>query len=80
MSSADLASAPDVLRPTEVAALLRVSPNCVREMLVTGRLRGVKTGSGYGSGTRWLVPKAAVIAFLNGESKESTEEKGDRHD
>ena len=58
------------LRPAftiaETLALLPISRNTLGPMLQTGRIRGLKVGS------KWLVPRASIVAFLSGESQTSS--------
>ena len=50
-----------VLTPEEAAPQLRVTPQCVRQQLVAGRLPGFRVGR------LWRIPSDQFCAFLRGE-------------
>lgn len=58
---------PDVLHPSEAAAVCGVSQNTIRTLCMSGTIKAKKTGPGYGMGTRWLIPKRAIIDWLEAE-------------
>lgn len=52
-----------IYKPEELIPLLRISRNSVYELLRSGQIRSVKIGK------RYLIPKNAIIEFLNGPSQ-----------
>lgn len=57
---------PDVLSPHEAAQALGVADNTVRTLCKSGAIHARKTGDGQAIATRWLIPKRAVIDWLEG--------------
>lgn len=52
-----------IYKPEELMPLLRLSRNTIYELLRSGQIRSVKIGK------RYLIPKNAIIEFLNGPSQ-----------
>lgn len=61
--------APDVLTASQTAQILGVAPETARTLLNLGEIKGKKTRGKLGSGTKWLVPKAAVKEWLMSENE-----------
>ena len=59
-------TAPDVLSAHQTAQLLGVTDGTARRLLCLGEIKARKTSGRRGSGTSWLVPKAAVKEWLLG--------------
>ena len=57
----NLGDLPDVISVQELAAVLRCGRNQAYRLVSTGAVWSVKVGRGY------RVPKAAVVAFLDGD-------------
>ncbi len=53
----------EVLTLDEVARLLRLNRKTVEKLIHTGRLHAVKVGR------VWRIPRAAVVAFLEGKER-----------
>ena len=56
-----------VYKPEELIHILGISRNTVYELLRSGRLRSVKVG------TRYLVPREALVVFLSVKDNENQE-------
>ena len=54
-----------VLTAEEVATILRTSLRTVRNLIKSGRLRGIKVGRGY------RIPREALEEYLRGEEPKS---------
>lgn len=52
---------PQVLTPEEAAVALRVTPQCVREQLASGKIPGFRVGR------LWRIPADQFAAYLRGE-------------
>lgn len=52
----------DLLEVEEVQEILRMSRNCVYEILRSGQLKG------YQQGRTWKVPKEAIISYIKKRS------------
>lgn len=61
-----------VLTPEEAAPQLRVTPQCVRQQLVAGKLPGFRVGR------LWRIPSDQFCAFLRGEWTPPTAAPDDR--